>query len=677
MIRSSKRMFLFSTLFMCILLVTFGMNGSLVCSAADPEYSDLTAPEKTLTILKDVVGIDTATYSTNLDTHTQDLYFEVLPQEYVKYTLESNESKLEVICNFVNEKLRSIITYTDGSLRMTQPPTNTLEMAKEFINKYQTISSASYYSMLKSMLDNLEINKNITKTSENTKLEVTGNTSYTSFRWTYTVNGVEAPSKCVALKFENGFLKYFVDTWSIYKIGSTDLNISEDEAIDIAMKATENYSWNVSMGGDNPPVTVTDFDILGVSKTTLMIGNYIWKNESRSGDPFTLYPGWTIKLYFDKLYSGYVYGLDVGIWADTGEVHDITTMMWTGEYSPDENLNDNETAIELKSNEESNGGTDSNLKSIAWITLPITVILGVTIVYSKRKKAPHKLHKASKSSSLKLSGILLCLLISLTMIPMAISTPTVKASTYVMPVYGSTWNITAQEEQFAETIAADFAYKFSTYAGYTTYDLFGSQTTRDTVLENAEDFEDDYDHIAMFHYGHAGKMPDDDGVLHWDYFDDYGPYSGDNHLIWDYNVSQRTWRSKHFFVILWSCWQGDIQGYYNSSQQKTVGMPYSWFNGAPSNGDCFIGFKSASMPLTQKSEHHNWITYAFWLNMFDYYLTINHCTIEEALDTASQYFFNLDWEDTELYTGFEAVWPGFGSGDGWMKVYGNPDIQVY
>ena len=40
-------------------------------------------------------------------------------------------------------------------------------------------------------------------------------------KWMYTVNGVDAPSKCVALGYEHGFLKYFIDTWDLYKIGST------------------------------------------------------------------------------------------------------------------------------------------------------------------------------------------------------------------------------------------------------------------------------------------------------------------------------------------------------------------------------------------------------------------------------------------------------------------------
>jgi hypothetical protein len=329
-IRANKRRFLFSTVFICFLIVAIGANDSSVCYAANPEYSELTAPEKVLTILEEVVGLDMAKYSTELDLYAQApfLYFDILPQEDVKYTLESNESKLEVICAFVDQKLRSLNIYiNDGSPITTQPATIPLEMAKDFLDKYPTYSEASYYSTMRSMLDNIEANKNTTKTVENIKLEVTVTANRTDFRWKYFFNGVETTSKCVVLNFKDGFLKYFIDTWKLYTIGSTDLNISEEEAIELAMNAAENYSWSVSMGGDNPPVTVTEFNIMGVIETDLSFGNYPTKNESRGGNPLTLYPGWHVKLYFDKLYPGNVYGLNIGIWADTGEVNDISTLI--------------------------------------------------------------------------------------------------------------------------------------------------------------------------------------------------------------------------------------------------------------------------------------------------------------------------------------------------------------
>jgi hypothetical protein len=319
-----KSKLLFTAIFLSILLISIAYTALISNVLAE----EITAQEKALTILNDAVGLDTAKYTKNLELNPPDLYFETLPQESLKYAFESNESKLEVICAFVSENLRSMSVYIlDGSPIVIHPATNTLEMAKVFISKYQTYSGASYYGMLRPMLDSVEADKNVTETSGNAKLEVTVNGNSASFRWTYTFNGVEAPSKCVALRFEQGFLKYFIDTWSLYKIGSTDINLSREEAVEIAIDRAKNFSWNVSMGGDNPPVEVTEFNITGVSKTTLDFGNYISKKDARGGDPLTLYPGWHIKLYFDKLYPGNVYGVDVGIWADTGEAHDIRAMI--------------------------------------------------------------------------------------------------------------------------------------------------------------------------------------------------------------------------------------------------------------------------------------------------------------------------------------------------------------
>jgi hypothetical protein len=327
---ATKRQTLFSTVFILFLIVTIGVNDSSVCYAASPEYSELTAPEKVLIILEEVVGLDMTKYSAELDFYAQApfLYFDVLPQEDVKYILEANESKLEVICAFADQKLRSLSIYiNDGLPITTQPATIPFEMAKDFLDKYPTYSEASYYSTMRSMLDNVEANKNTTKAVGDIKLEVTVTANRTDFRWKYCLNGVEATSKCVVLNFKDGFLKYFIDTWSFYTIGSTDLIVSEEEAIEIAMNAAENYSWNVSMGGDNPPVTVNEFNIMGIFETELSLGNYPTKDESRGGNPLTLYPGWRVKLYFDKLYPGNVYGLSIGIWADTGEVNDISTLM--------------------------------------------------------------------------------------------------------------------------------------------------------------------------------------------------------------------------------------------------------------------------------------------------------------------------------------------------------------
>lgn len=596
------------------------------------------------------------------------MYFEVLPQEHVTYIFESDESNISGTCTFVNGKLRSMFTNKLAGWPLTTrlAPHSSIEMAKEFLKTYQTYSGASYYDILQNMIDDVEFNKNFTKTSENIMFKATFTSNATSFRWEYCFDSGEAQSKCVALNFENGFLDYFVNTWSIYSIGNTELTISEEEAIKIAITAAEKYSWNVSMGENNPSVTVTEFNIVGVIETKMSFANYATKNESRDTDPLTLYPCWQIKLYFDKLYSGRVYGLDIGLWADTGELHDIRTLMWTGEDPTEEKVNNDETTIELNSNKEPVIKTDSTL----WLAFPIAGVLFVGLVYSKTKLKHHENHKKLKSSSVKFSAVLLCFLISLTMFSMIIAMPKVNASDYVMPLYGSTWNITWQEAVAANSLVSNMESNFETYANYTCYDLLGSATQKTGVLNAISYYETNFDHVALFHYGHAGKQNG-----HWDYFDDDGPYS-DSNLIWDHEIYDRTVLSKHFFVILWSCRQGDTI-YDGTDGDGVKGMPYAWFYGSPTAGDCFIGFYNASMPLTQRSSHNTLYTYKLWLDKVVYYLTQGHYTIINALNQASQDYFARNYYDTELDDGFYAIWPNIGSDWGWMKIYGNTNIQVY
>jgi len=51
-------------------------------------------------------------------------------------------------------------------------------------------------------------------------------------------------------------------------------------------------------------------------------------------EPLTLYPHWQVVLYFDKTYPGFVIGVEVGIWADKGEIHYINPISTGGGLPP-------------------------------------------------------------------------------------------------------------------------------------------------------------------------------------------------------------------------------------------------------------------------------------------------------------------------------------------------------
>jgi hypothetical protein len=392
--RPNKKHFLFAIVLMCASLLFVGMIGSLMPVA----YSlDSPFPEEALVVFNDVVGLDMEAYSANMRKHFQDVYFGVLLEEVVQYNLESNGTRARMECTFTNGTLRTINVWElVGVPNMIQPVSDVLEMAKGFLSRYQNYSGFSHCDVLKPMLDTVTGSENVTTISDDVKLVVTVTRKYTSFRWTYTLNGGEATSKCLVLNFERGFLNYFIDNWNFYKIGGLGTMLSREEAIDAAIEAAENYSWRVSMG-NGTWLEVTEFNITEVNEATLMFSNDIWPEDARGGDPLTLYPRWRIKLHFDKLYPGKVYGVNVGLWGDTGEVHRIRTMIFMGDSSytpPGDNEDpieppvDDKDSIEPPTNQVAYGELDSNQIPIAWVAFPIavTVALTTTMVYYRRKR---------------------------------------------------------------------------------------------------------------------------------------------------------------------------------------------------------------------------------------------------------------------------------------------------
>lgn len=668
MIRLDKKLFIHS-FFLCALLATFTINASLVCNATTQEES--TAPKKTLTLLENVVGLNMEANDITLDLNTQDLYLDSLPQESVQYTIDSAESKVEVICNFVNEKLQLMSLHPLNGSTLLQQHADVISAAKAFLVNYQADSEASYLEPMTNMLDLVNANENSTQVVEDTKLEVIVTQDSTTFRWSPAANGVEVMYKWVIVNFEKGSLALFMDNWELYNINSYDVTISEEQVIDIAMDATKDYTWTVHMGEDNPSVEVSEFTVEGVSETKLTFSNYPSKTESRNEDPSTLYPIWNIKMYFDKFYLGNVYGLNIAIWADTGEVHEIRTMIWMDDLSSDETTNENEITSERSSNKANE--TSSNLSSIAWMTLPITAVLGVTIVYSKRKNNPNKLLKTTKSVASKLSRLLLCLLMVLSIVPMA--TQTAKADDWGITLWAVEYEMAEGEFNASKRVIGTMMTYFGN-RGYSCYDYSGSDTLRDNILDSASYMESNFDYVALFHYGHGGM----DGV-HRDYVDNDYDYEDEDpqpdYEVWDYDVYQETGSSKHFFVMLWVCRQGDHVGGLGGPN-GAYGMPYAWHHTTPTSygPDCFIGFENASMPLTQTSSHNPSVDYEFYIKRFYVLALHNGYSVYNALNTASWNWFGCSYSNCELNTGYTAYWDA-GNGPGKMKIYGNDDIYLY
>ena len=98
------------------------------------------------------------------------------------------------------------------------------------------------------MLNDIKSNEEATKYSENIKLEVSSfEQNRTTYTWSYLdSNGVLAEKKNVILVYEKGNFKGFFNNWPLYTITETNSKISAEQADQLAIEASKNYSYPVT-----------------------------------------------------------------------------------------------------------------------------------------------------------------------------------------------------------------------------------------------------------------------------------------------------------------------------------------------------------------------------------------------------------------------------------------------
>jgi hypothetical protein len=322
MIKISKQKTLSITILLTLLLVSTA-SAALIpkAQAAEP-----TIQQKGLTVLNNVVGIDLTKYNVTTREYPEDVkasYMGVVPQRSVEYTLTSGESKLKMFYTFANGNLQMIqVLENEGTPKSTKPPAiANIQAARSFLSKYQISNGDPLYGELQSTLNGLDPRINQTKTSGNMHLETATIDGYTNFKWYYTSNGAIAPySKFITLSFEDGFLSAFVNNWQLYGIGSTSVNLIKEEALNIALETAKVHSWGVALDADT--LDVKNFNESNVCWTALIFDGSLNVNTTRSEDPLMLYPVWRVGIALDKWY-GNMYGIEVDVWADTGEVRSV------------------------------------------------------------------------------------------------------------------------------------------------------------------------------------------------------------------------------------------------------------------------------------------------------------------------------------------------------------------
>ena len=270
-----------------------------------------------VSFLRDVIQLNMTKYTARLESHSIEHPSALggITEENLIYTLTSDESELNVDFRFRNQTLsRYRLDVLEFAPLYVQPqPTNVLDIAENVLQRYKNYADVLYLTEMIDLLNTITEVKDMQKTQGNMKLAISTEGNDVEIQWIYTTSGIDYQSKGLSLSFENGVLRSLVDGWFLFHVGSTEVNVSMDEAVEIAKNSARDFSWKVEN------VVVTDFTILDdpLSVSLLPHGRE---------EPLALVPYWYVILKLDKFYLGNVNRIAVGLWADTGEVVNINAL---------------------------------------------------------------------------------------------------------------------------------------------------------------------------------------------------------------------------------------------------------------------------------------------------------------------------------------------------------------
>jgi hypothetical protein len=282
-----------------------------------------TSTDKAMTIIRDIVQIDVSKYHTTLLSDDMEARTDLggVVEEVLKYSLVNNEGSLDIVLRFRSNhfslfQLSVLEGFPFFSPVYSQPQqTDFLKEARDVIGRYSQASNDSYLSEMYQLLSSSQTT-NTEQTLGNVKLKISINgdsQQNAQISLVFTENQIDFTAKSVQLVFENHVLTELSDDWALFSIGSTQVNTSQEQAIQIARNAAKDFSWNAN------GTQVSNFDILQEPVSAVFFPH-------PRNDPLVLIPYWYITLYLDKEYPGGVTSIAVGVWADNGQVANIKAL---------------------------------------------------------------------------------------------------------------------------------------------------------------------------------------------------------------------------------------------------------------------------------------------------------------------------------------------------------------
>jgi hypothetical protein len=290
------------------------------------------------------------------------------------FNLTSTAGILDVIAEFTNGELFWSSIYSVRGSPIPNHPTSSdvLITAKDTLAQLQGFSAKDYLPTFQSMLNSVAELKNSEISNANWTQKININGNLVTITWEPNANNLSNPQNNLYLEFQNGNLQIYSNYLGLYEIGSSDVKISEAQAIQIAVDHARNFSY-VQNG-----VTVSNFTIL----EDLAIANISLGNRGNN----TLYPYWSIIVPLAKEYPGGVTYFRVVMWADTGEITYFSPMGSYGDSNPAPSSGTQQTASPtIQPSSQNNPITlDNRFKIGTGIVVAGIIIIGYLFYKKKR-----------------------------------------------------------------------------------------------------------------------------------------------------------------------------------------------------------------------------------------------------------------------------------------------------
>jgi hypothetical protein len=579
-----------------ILLGILLSSASYTCMIPGAQASEITASQKGLNILQTVFGLNLEEYA--ITTNENNFEFSWLGDtliEDVTCDLTSAENKLFINFFFANGNLQSLYVFENqGVSELKQAPTN-LASAQTFLNTYQKYSTNPLFEELRASLNNIEANKNYTKTTNDKVLEVTGydHLNRTEFKWYYTANGATAPyTKVVALSFTDGYLSSFTDKWDFYPIATTEVTLSREAAIEIALETAKHHNWTMQIGAEVfDPIRFNP--VQSVSWVSLNFVGSLEADNPRSENVLELYPVWSVGVVFNEVF-GELYGAEVAIWADTHEIRSVRE-----EYSAlaaADWLRDNPDELTVV--------VSSSFSGLFVQVAFLGVLMGVAgvfmVVLLKRRRLVGVLQfrRVSVKVFAVVFGLLLFMMVFLPLIE------TVSASNAGViwgsrstgaanSPYSHSWRKTNEEigkqTSVQSFLSTNCFIPANGYAGFPSI-----WTNRGTILSQAQSLSSSYDSVAVVDFNHGvigypgkGSSPTvPSGEAHYMFEDDWGTLVGSQsssssdftHGVFDVDIYNVFPVGKVHFAFINTCMSANVRylGQGFSSSGHPLSLPFAF-----------------------------------------------------------------------------------------------------